>query len=169
GSEMKQLGNPLRNCLKAAHIIITGIWLGSGVCMLILALLNRYLISPSDGSAYGINVAIKMIDLCVTVPAATLTLLTGFLISWLTGWGFFKHRWVTVKWVLTFVPIITGGVWIRVLQEEMIQFSKAGGLKAMHNPAYLVDLQAFILVMSGLVLVLLFMMVISVFKPWKKA
>jgi len=92
------LGTTGRQWLKSIHLILSVIWLGAAISMNIL----RFAWAPSaNGDLYAVDHSIAVIDNWVVVPAAWASLLTGFLESWLTTWGFFKYRWVTVKWIVT--------------------------------------------------------------------
>jgi hypothetical protein len=84
--------------LRATHLILSVIWLGGALSMNLL----RFGWTPSvNGDLYAVDDAILVIDHSVVVPAAFGSLVPGLLESWLTTWGFFKYRWVTLKWIVT--------------------------------------------------------------------
>lgn len=39
------------------------------------------------------------IDYAIVIPGAILAVATGIIYGIFTKWGFFKHRWITVKWI----------------------------------------------------------------------
>src|SRR5512146_3226361 len=84
--------------LRAVHLVVSVVWLGGAVSMLLL----RSAWTPTgDADLYAIDHATRVIDHSVVVLAAFASLLTGLVESWLTTWGFFKYRWVTLKWIAT--------------------------------------------------------------------
>ncbi len=151
--------------LRATHLILSVIWLGGALSMLLL----RFAWTPSaEGDLYAIDHATSVIDHSVVVPAAFASLLTGLLESWLTTWGFFKYRWVTLKWIVTvglmvYAPLFQSR-WLR----EIESISRIEGLAALQNPLYLQD--QFLYTVSGIALVtsLVALSLISVLKPWMK-
>jgi hypothetical protein len=95
--------------------------------------------------------------------------ITGLLISGLTPWGFFKHRWVAVKWILTIFCIVFGIVVLGPTVNDQPQYSAKEGLLALNNPEYLSNYINSILGGIFQMLALIFMVTISVIKPWRKS
>jgi hypothetical protein len=149
--------------LKSIHLTVSVIWLGAAVSMNILRLAW---VPVHDGDLYAVDHAIALIDNWVVVPAAWASLLTGLLESWLTSWGFFKYRWVTVKWILTVATMVYAPLFISGWDRQIEAISKVEGLLALQNPAYLHYRLLYML--SAVVLVggLGFMSLISTLKPW---
>ncbi|MEL7565626.1 MAG: hypothetical protein AAGU27_12160 [Dehalobacterium sp.] len=46
----------------------------------------------------------------VIMPAAILTILQGIVYGCFTGWEFFKHKWIILKWVSTVLVMLCTGV-----------------------------------------------------------
>ena len=63
-------------------------------------------IPSSQTDPYALDRAAGLINDWIVIPAALGALFTGLLESWLTPWGFFRHRWVTVKWIATVTVIV---------------------------------------------------------------
>lgn len=159
------LGKSGKQWLKSLHLIVSVIWLGAAISMNVL----RFAWAPSgSGDLYAVDHAIAVIDNWVVVPAAFATLATGLLESWLTSWGFFIYRWVTVKWILTLGIMIYAPLFIAGWDRNIQAISQVEGLLALHNPAYLHDRWLYTLSGLGLILILAFMSVISTLKPWTK-
>ncbi len=114
-------------------------------------------------------VALKLIDDWVVIPSATGSLLSGLLISWLTPWGFFKWRWVTVKWVITVTVALFGGFCLGPWLNGMEEMAAAAPQLVLQNPAFLSSRQLMMVSVGPMLVLLLFMVFISVLKPWKKA
>ncbi len=163
---MPKLNATARMWLKGIHIVFIGAWVGAATCMLLLHFVSR----PTSGDEmYAINEALKLIDDFVIIPAAIGSLLTGLLISWLTPWGFFKWRWIVVKWALTISVMLFGtfalGPWVN----GMAEISAAERWQALQNPTYLHYRQMLSIFSSPQFIVLLFMVIISVLKPWGRS
>jgi hypothetical protein len=159
------LGAEGKKWLKSIHLIVSVIWLGAAVSMNML----RVGWTPTaDGDLYAVDHAIAVIDNWVVVPAAWASLLTGFLESRYTTWGFFKFRWVTVKWILTVAIMVFATIFISQWDRSLQAISQAEGLLALQTPAYLHDRWLYTLSGISLISILAFMSVISTLKPWTK-
>jgi hypothetical protein len=121
----------------------------------------------TDGELYGYNIACKFVDDFVVIPGAIGCLLTGLLICLLTQWGFFKHRWIIIKWVLTVFCILFGTFYLSNTVNEQPHLSADEGVMALANPDYVSNHQDSL--RGGLVQVvsIVFMFWLSVFKPLK--
>jgi hypothetical protein len=125
------LGKAGKQWLKSSHLILSVIWLGAAVSMNIL----RFAWAPTENSdLYAVDHAIRLIDNWVVVPTAWGSLLTGLLESWLTPWGFFKYRWVTVKWIMTVAIMLYAPLFISQWDRELQAISRVEGLLALQNP-----------------------------------
>ena len=159
------LGATGKQLLKSAHLIVSVVWLGAAISMNML----RVGWTPSaNGDLYAVDHAIAVIDNWVVVPAAFAAVITGLLESWLTTWGFFRFRWVSVKWILTLAAMVFAPVFIAPLDRDIQTMSQAAGLLALQNPVYLYDRQLYTIFGVGLITVLTFMSVISTLKPWTR-
>ena len=159
------LGRTGKQLLRAVHIIISGIWLGSGISMIAL----MFIWPPTvDSDVYSVNHAAALINGWVTVPSAFGSLLTGLLESWLTNWGFLKYRWVILKWAGTSVLIIYGAVFHSNLERSIESIAKTEGLRALQNPIYIQNWQLYTLSAIGIVATLAALSIVSALKPWAK-
>ena len=119
--------------LKTLHIILAGLWLGGAVAVV----LGQFVLTAEAGlELYGQDVAMKFVDDFVIIPAAIGSLLTGLLYSLLTPWGFFRHRWVVVKWIITIAGILIGTFYLGPWLNALPSLSLAEGLSALSNPDY---------------------------------
>ena len=132
-------------------------------------LLIHFTNDPASGDElYGYISSIKLIDDYIIIPVAMGSLISGLLISILTNWGFFKFRWVTVKWIATIVFILFGTFWLGPWVNGMEHIVKTERIAALQNEIYLYNRQMntfFGCIQASSLIVLLF---ISVLKPWKK-
>ncbi|MGB3494857.1 MAG: hypothetical protein WBA57_19160 [Elainellaceae cyanobacterium] len=153
-----------KNWLISAHVAFASIWFGTALCLVIMGLRN---VHATNGDAlYAVNEMAKFLDDFVIIPAATLSLLTGFFLSWLTSWGFVKHYWVITKWFLTVSLIVFGTFWLGPWTNAITAISEAERLKALEDPLYVLDAHA--VIWGGITqgICLLIIIAISVLKPW---
>ncbi|MDR1656370.1 MAG: hypothetical protein LBT47_02285 [Deltaproteobacteria bacterium] len=162
---MPKLGKTGLKILKTVHFITAGLWVGGAVGLnLIIFILAE---GQSGGELYGYNVAAKLIDDLVIIPGAIGCLLTGLLFSLFSHWGFFKHRWVAVKWLLTVFCILFGTFYLgpKVNGQPLISISQ--GLAALTDPQYVANRLGNLRGGVVQVVLIVFMLYISVFKPWR--
>ncbi len=151
--------------LRATHLIVSVVWLGGALSMNLL----RFAWAPlGDGDLYAVDHAIMVIDHSVVVPAAFASLLTGLVESWLTTWGFFKYRWVTLKWIATVALMVYAPLFQARWLRELESISSVEGLAALQNPLYRQDQLLYTLSGIAMITALALLTVISVLKPWMK-
>ncbi len=154
-----------RQWLKSAHLNVSLIWLGAAITMNVL----RYAWAPAaDMDLYAVDHSIALIDNWVVVPAAWLSLLTGVFASWLTPWGFFKYRWVTLKWIATLAMMIYAPLFLARWDRSIAAISKVEGLMALQNPVYLQDRQWYTVSGVTFIVILILLSLISTLKPWTR-
>ena len=157
------LGATGKQILKSTHLMVSVIWLGAAISMNML----RVGWTPAtNGDLYAVDHAIAVIDNWVVVPAAFASVITGLLESWLTTWGFFKFRWVSVKWILTLAAMVFAPLFIAPLDRDIQAISQVQGLLALQNPLYQQYRLLYTIFGVSLIAVLIFMSVISTLKPW---
>jgi hypothetical protein len=106
---MKKLGSRGQRWLKCFHVLSAGIWVGCAVTLTI----KQFFVAPKNGSElYGVVATLDFIDLFVLVPGAIGTLITALIYSLWTKWGWFKHNWIIVKWIICLFGIIFGTFWL---------------------------------------------------------
>ncbi len=162
---MKKLGSTSRAWLKGFHVLFTCAWVGAASCMILLNFLAR----PDNGHELsGVLAALKLIDDWVIIPSAIGCFLTGLLISWLTPWGFFKWRWVTVKWVFTVAMMLFGTFCLGPWLNGMAAIAATDPMGVLQNTTFLDNRQLLSLTVGPMMLAMLFLVFISVIKPWKR-
>jgi len=162
---MNRLSKQGRQWLISFHILFSGAWVGAGFGLILLLLAS----SPANGDElHGVLASARLIDDFIIIPVAMGSLITGALISWLTSWGFFTFKWVTIKWILTVASIIFGTFWLGPWLNGMEELSAVERALALDNPTSLH--YRLMLTISSPIQVgsLVFMVFLSVFKPWKK-
>jgi hypothetical protein len=151
--------------LLAAHVIVSGGWLGIVFAKLVLGLAAATSGVPAvSGSLY---LSMRTVDVAFP-PAAIATLVTGVLLSLGTKWGLLKHYWVATKLALTVGVIATGIALVDrlILRSTSAPYPEGLGdgavLVVPSAPALLISLSAAHVLMLGVATVL------SVYKPWGK-
>lgn len=152
--------------LKVVHIVCAIVWFGSAVSMNLLC----HLVGNLDAAGmYWMAEILEAIDMKILVPGAVGCLLTGIVYGLFTTWGFFKHRWLTVKWVLTLFMILFGTFYMGPLVKENVVIGKAIMAGSGNVEQYWQNVAGN--AWAGLLqlALLTFVTVISVYKPWKRA
>ena len=110
---------------------------------------------------------LQLIDDWLIIPGAIGIFLSGIVYGVWTHWGFFKHHWITVKWVLTVVMILLGtflmGPWVNDNVYPATDISNY----TPDNAAFFGNVSKTILCGSIQVAMLIVVIILSVYKPWK--
>lgn len=152
--------------LKIFHLLFVAAWLGGQMSLILIQHIKYNLALPEH--QYGILASVKAIDDIVVVGGAVGCLLTGLVYSLVTPWGFFKFRWVAVKWISTILLILFGTFFLGPWLNEMTQISANEYALALMNRQYLYDEKMNMIWGSLQFSVNIFLVIISVLKPWKR-
>jgi len=163
---MRSLTLSQKKWLKSIHIIVAGTWIAIGLAMFFMHFLSLEVRSGDE--LYMLNKVSYFIDMKILTPAAILCLLTGLIYSHFTKWGYFKHKWMVFKWVVTLGIILLGTFYSGPTLNEIVNISKTEGLAVLENTDYLAMDQTHRMIGLGMTLTLIFTVFISVFKPWTK-
>ena len=162
---MKHLGLQGRLWLKGFHVFFACAWIGAGICLILMQALLK---ADSGGMLHGIDVSMKFIDDYVIIPGAFGSLLTGLFYALFTNWGFFKHRWIIVKWIVNVGGILFGTFFLGPWLNGLPPISGELGLAALSDPAYIhnktMNMYFGPIQVGSLVLAVF----LSALKPWKK-
>ena len=164
---MKKLSPQGVKILKMFHLFFAILWIGGGLALVTVL----FSVNPTNGDElYMKSRIIQIIDDYLIIPGALASFFIGIIYGVWTNWGFFKHRWITVKWILTLIQILFGtfvlGPWVN----ENVEI--ASGLRdaAMSDSTLLRNIEmSKIWGTAQVVILVLIFIVISVQKPWKKA
>ena len=162
---MKKLGSNGLKTIKILHLLFAVMWIG-GVMALVSLLLGARPATPEMMFMSAKDHLV--IDQLFLIPGGFGIVITSLAYSILTKWGFAKHRWILVKWVLTILLVILGKAYMGVVLEQNFDYanqilnSKAPiepFFRNIHNVA-----------VAGIIQIVGFLsiIIISVTKPWKK-
>lgn len=152
--------------LKGFHLIAVCCWIGGGVALVLLYFLKN---GVTNGNVlYGINQSTHHVDMSVVViPGAFGCLITGFVFSAFSNWGFFKHTWIVFKWIVTIVASLFGYFFLGPWETAMVEISGKLGISSLSDPQYLYNENMHFIFATIQILMLLSIIFISIFKPWK--
>ncbi|WP_449622366.1 DUF2269 family protein [Robertmurraya sp. Marseille-Q9965] len=162
---MKKIGSKGMKYLKIIHVFLVVLFFGGILSSLALNLhldLTKY-----DDSLFFYKNLIIISDNIVRWGAIG-TLLVGFTYGFFTKWGFFKHKWVGVKFVLYIIQTIVGIFVIDKLMLANMDLLEIQKEMALTNPVFIQnhDIRQYAVYFQ--VIVTIFIFVISFLKPWRK-
>lgn len=159
---MRMLSPIQQRWLKLLHIVFAAMWMGGGLSLCLILFFSR----PQNGDElYAANRAMQIVDDMVIVPGAMGGLFTGLIFSVWTRWGFFKHGWVTIKWMMTLAQAILGTFLLGPWLNDNVDIARLERIAALDNPIFAAN-QHKTMVWGTLQVALIgVMMGISVIKP----
>jgi len=154
--------------LKCFHLLAVTGWAGGAFSLLLLHFL-RFKGFSSGNDLYGIDRASHLVDMgVIVILGATGCFVTGLLYSIFTNWGFFRHRWIMVKWIITIFCILFGTFFLGPWETTMVNISRELGNAALRDEKYISSM--YLNFWFGLlqIILIIFVTFISVFKPWRR-
>ena len=151
--------------LKIFHILFAIMWIGGALALI----LSLCFLHPTTPEGYYLrSISVKLFDYFLIIPGAIGLLITGLIYGIWTNWGFFKHKWIIVKWILivaqTILGITIGLLWI---EPNVFSPNEINNYILLQKTVENNALQA-IIWGSVQTIGLLAVVCISVIKPWKK-
>lgn len=162
---MKKLSANGMKWLKIVHLFIIAMWIGTGFVLGVIAWVGPALMKNGITTVYSI---MEVMDTYIMRPLVVGTLVTGLLFSVFTNWGFFKYRWITVKWCVLIIQILIGALFLGPLIQANDSIAKIQQAQSLNNPLFLSNQ---VMIHFGNVAqfsLLFFLVCISVLKPWKR-
>ena len=160
---MKKLKADGMKVLKIFHLIFVMMWVVGVATLAVISALTYY----SGDELYTALRLNRVVDDVLVIPGATLTVLTAIVYGVWTNWGFFKHRWITVKWIVSLIIVVLGTFYFSPLLDNILHITDTTRDAALTNAEVAdgirISLTGGIIQGSALV----FLVVISVLKPWK--
>lgn len=151
--------------LRSVHLVFAMMWTGCGVAiLLVLFLLPADYDSPE---VYFKASVLRVIDDFGIIPGAFGCLVTGVIYGFYTPWGFFRQKWLVVKWgavlFLMFFGIVALGPWINA-NAELVASDRATAVMRDTFYGNLLMTQIFTPIQAVALFCVIFL---SVFKPWR--
>lgn len=161
---LRNLGPLGMKWLKILHILLAILFLGG---ILSSFTLTVWLDLSAFDEVYITYKNLLLISDNIVRYGAQGTLLVGIVYGAFTTWGFFKHRWLTVKWLIFTVQTVLGIFLVDHLMVANMALLESEGSAALHDPSFLYNhhfRQSIVVVQIVLTLVIL---IISGLKPWR--
>lgn len=118
---MKTLGTKGLRILKISHLLFATMWIG-GIMALVSLLLRQ---TPQTREMmYMAAQSHLIVDEYFLIPGGFGIVVTAILYGTITKWGFFKQRWITVKWILTVMLVAIGAGYMRVVIKENMVYAQ---------------------------------------------
>lgn len=104
---MKRISRNSMIIMRIIHIIATQIWFGGVVSILVFGIMS---FNNNTSEEFLILASyIPSLYSKVILPAALICIIQGVIYGFFSAWGFVKHRWLLLKWMLLpFVILSTG-------------------------------------------------------------
>lgn len=162
---MKKLGSTGMKWLKIIHVFLVVLFFGGILSSLALNLHIDF--SNYDESHLAYKNLIIISDNIVRWGAIG-TLFVGLIYGFFTNWGFFKHRWVGVKFILYMVQTVVGIFVVDKFMLANMELLESQGALALSNPVFIENHEIRQYAVIFQVAVTIFIFIISYLKPWKK-
>jgi len=107
-------------------------------------------------------------DYLLIIPGATICYLLGTAYGLFTMWGFIKHKWIILKWILYNIACIPAMILARPSIEAMRQFVILNGDTAMSALEFQNKLVKHGALSSFILVIAVAITIISVYKPFRK-
>ena len=101
----KMLNAQQRKYLKFFHICFAALWGGGAVAMVLLFCIYH---PATVHEQITLSRVLLYLDFLIVGPGAGGCLVTGFLYSRHTQWGFFKFKWIALKYIVNITFILYG-------------------------------------------------------------
>ena len=149
--------------LKVFHILFGIMWIG-GVMALVSIMLG---VQPQGvEQMYAVARDHLVIDKFFLIPGGIGIVLTALIYSIFTKWGFFKVKWVGVKWVLTVVLVLIGKIYMGVTIEKNMDYAAMMLTEPLPVEPFFANVRN--VAIAGIVQLVGFaaILILSVWKPW---
>lgn len=151
--------------LRTVHMLSACLWGGGAFSMVLL----HSMFAPVSGEAlYGRDICLKIIDQYVVTAGALGCLISGIVFALTSTWGFFKFKWVIIKWVVNVGFIIFGYLFYMPWLEHMSELSGNAREMILQTPEYLSSQMLNEVTAFAIFGCLVLVVWISIFKPWGK-
>lgn len=162
----KRLSPQGMKLLKVFHLIFIMMWT---IGVVFMSVLNWKPESLFPKFIYNQETSL-FIDYVFVIPGAVCAVITGIIYGIKTNWGFFKYKWITVKWILGILVVIIGTFVLHPIALNIL--SNTESLPEENYKFFLNDWRLDIVTLQIMATIqavaLIFLIVVSVYKPWMK-
>jgi hypothetical protein len=151
--------------LKMFHLFFGFAWIFGAVGLLVVLVFS----DPQTGDElYMRSKVAEIMDNVLIIGGATGVFLTGLTYSIWTNWGFFKHKWITIKWALIVVQMLVGTFVLGPYINCNVEISDRLRDAALNDAEFLHNVKMALIWGAVQTAFLIAYIWISVQKPWKK-
>ena len=151
--------------LKMFHVFFAFCWIIGGIALCLLVFITH----PESGDElYMRSRILQIVDDYFIIYGAIGALITGLIYSIWTNWGFFKHTWIIVKWVMIILQIGFGTFLLGPCINNNVFIADEFRDEALIDSVVLSNITTIQIWGTVQEVLLLMVIVISVQKPWKK-
>ena len=162
---MKKLKPQAIKILKMFHIFFAFSWIIGAVILCLLV----FIIYPVSGDElYMRSRILQIVDDYFIIVGAIGCLFSGLIYSVFTNWSFFKHKWITLKWVLIILQTLFGTFVLGPCLNENVVIANKLRDVALTDAVFLDNLRITQICGTIQTILLLLVIIISVQKPWKR-
>jgi uncharacterized membrane protein len=163
--KIKKLNPQMIKILKMFHIFFAFCWIVGGLALCLLIFITY----PESGDElYMRSRILQIVDDYFIVYGAFGALITGLIYSTWTNWGFFKHAWIVVKWIMIILQIVFGTYVLGPCINNNVIIADQLRDAALTDPVFLENIFTTKIWGTVQTAFLLLVIVISVQKPWKR-
>lgn len=162
---MKKIGPKGMKWLKMIHVFLVVMFFGGILSSVSLS--TQLDLTKYDEVYLGYK-NIVIISEYVVKWGAIGTLVISFVYGFFTNWGFFKHRWVGVKFVLYIIQTIVGIFIVDELMMANMELLETQKELALSNPMFVRNHEIRHYAVYFQLAVTMFVFIISFMRPWRK-
>ncbi|HEX9387793.1 MAG TPA: hypothetical protein VF918_15830 [Anaerolineales bacterium] len=159
---MRKFGSLGLKILKMSHILLIVLFLGGILSS--FALIMKLDLSNFD-DVYMAYKTFNILSDNVVKMGAQGTILLGAIYGFFTKWGFIKHKWLAVKWILFIIQTFVGILIVDKLMVANTVLLETEKVLALSNPLFLHNHYLRLYVVITQIGLTLFALILSVLKP----
>ena len=159
---MRKFGSLGLKILKMLHILLIVLFLG-GILSSFALILKLDVSNFED--VYSSYKVFNIISDHVVKMGAQGTILLGAIYGFFTRWGFIKHKWLAVKWLLFIAQTFIGILVVDKLMVSNLTLLETEQASALTNPVFIHNHYLRLYVVIGQITLTLFALILSVLKP----
>ena len=151
-----------------AHILMVITYFSGMLMTLLLNLLATSNFCSTNEQIYTAHLFAKYADWFMVIPGALGCLITGVWLAIRAQGGLTKQRWVLVKVVTAILAVLYGASLVKFSYSETVYLSKLFVDTLNYDPAYLQSRSLMLINTYISLAIMLFMLIVSYMRPWRK-
>ena len=159
---MRTFGSMSLKVLKMLHILMIVLFLGGILSS--FALMMKLDLSNFD-DVYMTYKNFNVISDNIVKMGAQGTILLGAVYGFFTKWGFIKHKWLALKWILFIIQTFVGILIVDKLMVANLTLLETEKVLALSNPVFIHNHSLRFYVVIAQIGLTLFALILSVLKP----